>query len=313
MASGPGEGYRVSENNENGQPGDQNPEQHNGANGYCGMSRQELIWWCLFVSLMILGTLFMLIDVGIALFCLHDHGYTTALCSVQSESFAAADELRLVAETMEPVISVFIVISVMVLTCRNRSSCPRCCESNVSWRILVSFYWFSTYCITMLASFVYYITVFAFNVSDHLEGSLRYLTLPLGMTSWFVWMVTLNELGATTTHAGVSDVLSVRFYTALLIFAGMTNFVEFVIYTIYLAGTLTTVGESLNLLPYLEIVGQSLVVSVRYGMASFYLQMVYIGEEGHQLLKDPWLENNASEVNDASTTGSSVTSDGNGD
>ncbi|XP_070571579.1 uncharacterized protein [Ptychodera flava] len=260
------------------------------------------IWFGVFVSLIIFGSLLLIINAGIAMYCLNDQAYTTAICSVESESFGAADELRKFAETTEPAVSIFIVVLAMILTYKSRFNKNDCRARSLmseelfsTLRNLFKKYWFSTYLTMVIFSFAYHIVIFILDVKKQLEGSFRYLTLPLGLTSWFVWLVALNESGAMTTvlkktYSGDQVSRLHNLYGVLLIFAGITNFTEFLIYTIYLTGALTTIVASLKLLTYMEFVGMTLTVALRYSLASFFFQMFYVGEKKYKLLNDPWTE-----------------------
>ncbi|XP_070571576.1 uncharacterized protein [Ptychodera flava] len=257
------------------------------------------IWFVLFVLLIIIGSLLLIINIVIATYCLHDQEYTTAICSVRWRSLR---KYRKIAETIEPIVSTLIVVLAMVLTYKsrmNRNVCRACRliseELFPTLKDLRNKYWFDIYAAMVILSFAYHIYVFVINLKKDSEGSFRYLSLPLGVTSWFVWLVALNESGAMITvlkKTYKEDQVSrlYRLYRALLIYAAITNFIEFLIYTIYLTGNLTTIVASLKLQTYIEFIGMTLTVALRYSLASFFFQMFYVGEKKYKLLNDPWTE-----------------------
>ncbi|XP_077995349.1 uncharacterized protein LOC144448882 isoform X2 [Glandiceps talaboti] len=267
---------------------------------------------CLMVTLIVfivIGYLLMIVNTGIALFCLQQYGISTTICRLETEAFSAADELRSTAETLEPVISVLVVATVLVFMFNAqhiRSYLLRVFKRKCDvLKLLFKTYWFTSYVVMIILSFIYHICTFALDVGSSVEGAVRYITLPLGMTSWFILLVVFNECGAMTTvvrdrrkrlysresvqQGGLTELPWLpALYKALLVFAGVTNFVEFLIYSVYLADMLVTVRSNFKLLEYMSFIGMSLTVAIRYNFASYFFQLIYIGEKKFKLLEDPW-------------------------
>ncbi|XP_077996157.1 uncharacterized protein LOC144449490 [Glandiceps talaboti] len=275
-------------------------------------TKRYIFWFGTTLTLFIFGTLLLLIDTGVALYCLNKYGFSTAVCEIDSSSFDDIDELRAIAESIEPILSVLMVISILIYTENPTFHSAKCCscQNLPRFRYLCRQYWFTTYLCMLFISFGYHFTVFVLDVGHHWEGALRYITLPLGLTAWFVWMVMLNERGAMTTvvrdnlqtMSGLNNVQTdslsgdppglSKFYKVLLIFAGSTNFIEFLIYTVYITGSFATIPatQKNRLLWYFDFLAMSLTTALRFSLASFFFQMLYIGEKKYKQMTDPWKE-----------------------
>ncbi|XP_070571575.1 uncharacterized protein [Ptychodera flava] len=281
-----------------------------------GFNKRYLAWFILTAILLVIGLVLLTVNTGVALYCLQQYGFSTAICDIKSAKFPALDEMRSVAETSEPVISVLVVASALVFTYNPTLSGTECCNCQIGQNFsklgkMFKKYWFTTYLVMLMISYGYHVIVFALDVKVRWEGALRYISLPLGLTAWFIWMVALNEHGAMTTVArkqcGCQELPSIdsvhddnrnshiapglsKLYMALLLFAGTTNIVEFLIYTVYVTGSFTTISttEKNRLLWYFDFLCMTLTAALRYAFASFYFQMAYIGEKKYQQMIDPW-------------------------
>ncbi|XP_070536581.1 uncharacterized protein [Ptychodera flava] len=276
------------------------------------------------ITCLLLGFVLMVMNTAAGVLCLLAESRSTVSCRIllMTKTTKIGVPTVAIVSTAEPILSLTIVGLILLFTLNPSLEKPKKAKQFARriWkklRMLCRKYWFLKYITLILISFVYHLIVFIREVQMTPALVLRYITLPLGLSVWFIWLVLLNENGSIILVVKQQRACARKRFTSLsrlhnvlLVFAALTNFVEFVFFTIYMAASIVVIGDESKIVWFIDLVGMSITSGLRYGFASFFSRMLFVGERKYSLLSDPWEEGGDSgdkaSLNDMDTSSSKV-------